>query len=68
MQSLNLDKQLFNAAEAVEFQTEVFGAIAFGRDQLYQLARAGTLKSVGNRRKTLFIRSSLEALLKGEAQ
>ena len=68
MQSLRLEKQLFNVTEALEFQTEVFGNIAFGRDQLYKLARAGTLKSVGNQRRILFIRSSLESLLKGEAQ
>lgn len=59
--------ELLTAHQAVDYQLDRYGHVAFSRDSLYQIARAGKHRVVKNgKRKLFFPRSTIDALLSGE--
>lgn len=57
-------KKLLTVTEAVEYQRDVYGTVAFGRAALYALAHSGTLTVIKNgKRKILFPLRTLDQLL-----
>lgn len=59
-------KILLTVAEAIAYQRDVYGQVAFGRDALYAIAKAERVPTVRNgRRKTLFPIASIDQLMQG---
>ena len=57
-------RRLLNVAEAVDYQRDVYGRVAYGRAALYALAHSGSLHVIKNgKRKILFPIRTLDWLL-----
>ena len=59
---------LLTVPDAVEYTKTFTGnQAALSRQTLYEMARAGKIKTVGSRRRMFIVRESLERVLRGEA-
>lgn len=57
-------KRLLTVVEAVDYQRDIYGRVAYGRAALYALAHSGSLKVIKNgKRKILFPIRTLDHLL-----
>lgn len=62
-------KKALAVPEAIEYQKERYGCVAFGRDALYALARSGRVRVIRNgTRKLLFPASTIDALMQGNSE
>lgn len=56
-------KRLLTATEAVTYQRDVYGRVAYGRATLYAMARSGEVDVIRNGNRTLFPVRVLDKLL-----
>lgn len=62
-------KQALAIPEAIQYQKEKYGCVAFGRDALYALAHSGRVPVIRNgTRKLLFPVSTIDRLMQGSAE
>ena len=55
--------------QAIEYQRNEYGHVAFGRDSLYALARSGRIPTIRNgARKLLFPLSAIDKLMQGSTE
>lgn len=62
-------KKALTVPEAIQYQKQEYGCLAYGRDALYSLARAGQIPVIRKgRRKLLFPRSTIDQLMSGSIE
>lgn len=62
-------KQALAIPEAIQYQKEKYGCVAFGRDALYALAHSGRVPVIRNgTRKLLFPASTIDRLMQGSTE
>ena len=61
-----LEKRLYSYQEAADYQRVAYGTVAYARDALKRMARAGELRIVGTKGKHLIPRAEIDRLLEGD--
>ena len=58
--------QVLSVQEAINYQRDMYGRVAYGRDFLYRLAKSGTVPVIWvGKRKLLIPISTIDTLMRG---